>query len=606
MKSIFPSSVAALLAPLAGIRLGGMPLRGTPLGATALGGIPLAGMLMFGTPLAAAAELEVLISPRSKALRENVEAHIGDLGKRDAASLQRFSRHAEREALRALQALGRYRAKIRSEVIEGGDEPVLRLHIEQGEPVRLRTVEIRVEGEAAQFPRFRLPRSDRLAPGAVLDHGAYEDAKRLIRNRALRFGFFDGRFVEQSLLVDPDAGVADIRLVYQSGPRYHLGSVQFEGDTPFDDDLLARMVPFQPGTAYDSDLIGELNRALVSSNYFEDVRVDATPESAADHTIPVQVRLQARKPRTLAAGAGYSTDVGPRLRGTWTRHWRGAAGHRLGSDFEFSAPRQSLGTWYEIPLDPPLTESLRFTAGYQKEDLVDTRSERLTLGAQWQHLPEREWQRIVSLRWEQERYTTGEDEGRSSLLLPGIGFSRTVSDHKVDPSRGWRLQADLTGASRSLLSDTDLLHLVMQAKGLTTFAGGHRLLGRMQLGGIATNDFAAIPPSLRFFAGGDQSVRGYDYQTLSPRDSEGERVGGRYLVVGSLEYQYPLRDRWRLATFVDHGNAIDGFSDPLKTGVGIGVRWVSPVGPIRLDLAHALDHDEGSGFRIHFSMGPEL
>jgi len=562
--------------------------------------------LLVANTSAAAAELEVLLSPRSKALRENVEAHIGDLGERDAARLQRFSRHAEREAAKALQALGYYKAQIRSEVLGEGDQAVLRLHIEQGEAVRLRSVEIRVEGEAAALASFRVPRSDKLAPGAVLDHGAYEYAKRLIRNRALRFGFFDGRFVEQSLLIDPEAGVADIRLVYQSGPRYHLGEVHFEGETPFDNELLARMVPFKAGEAYDSDLIGELNRALVSSNYFEDVRVDATPENAEGQTIPVQVRLQARKPRTLAAGAGYSTDVGPRLRGTWRRHWRGSQGHRLGADFEFSSPRQSISSWYEIPLDPPLTDSLRFTTGYQMEDLVDTESERLTLGAQWQHLPESAWQRIVSLRWEQERYSTGEDDGRSTLLLPGIGFSRTQSDSKIDPSHGWRLQADLTGASRSLLSDTDLLHLVLQAKGLTTFAGGHRLLGRLQLGGIATNDFAAIPPSLRFFAGGDQSVRGYDYQTLSPRDSEGDRVGGRYLVVGSLEYQYPLRDRWRLATFVDHGNAIDGLSDPLKTGVGIGVRWVSPVGPLRLDLAHALDQDEGSGFRIHFSMGPEL
>ena len=562
--------------------------------------------VLLATTSAAAAELEVLLSPKSKALRENIEAHVGELGDRNLERLQRFSRHAEREAAQALQALGYYQPQIRSEVLEEGGKPLLRLHIEQGEAVRLRTVEIRVEGEAAQLDSFRVPHRAKLAPGAVLNHGAYEDAKRLIRNRALRFGFFDGRFVEQSLLIDPEAKVADIRLVFQSGARYHLGQVQFEGETPFDADLLERMVPFQAGVPYDSDLIGELNRALVSSSYFEDVRVDAAPEQAEDHTIPVQVRLQARKPRTLAAGVGYSTDVGPRLRGNWTRHWRGGQGHRLGTDFEFSSPRQNLGTWYEIPLDPPLTDSLRFTAGYQMEDLVDTESERLTIGAQWQHLPEYEWQRIVSLRWEQESYTTGEDEGRSTLLLPGIGFSRTQSDSKIDPSRGWRLQADLTGASRALLSDTDLLHLNLLAKGLTSFAGGHRLLGRVQFGGIATNDFAAIPPSLRFFAGGDQSVRGYDYQTLSPRDSDDERVGGRYLLVGSLEYQYPLRERWRLATFVDHGNAIDSFSDPLKTGVGIGVRWVSPVGPLRLDLAHALDQDEGSGFRIHFSMGPEL
>lgn len=568
--------------------------------------LPLAlGALLPGLPVLAA-ELEVLLTPDDKALRENVEAHIGSLGKRDVRQLRRFARHAEEGSVTALQALGYYRPKIRSEVTTDGDEAVLRLHIEQGEPVRLRNVEIRVEGEAASFAGFRVPNSDKLKRGAVLDHGAYEDAKKLIRNRALRFGYFEGEFVEHSLLIDPETGVADIRLVYASGPRYSLGKVSFEGETPFDAELLERMVPFEAGAPYDSDLIGELNHDLLSTNYFEDVRVDAAPDTAQARVIPVQVRLQMRKPRTLAAGLGYSTDVGARLRGTWRRHWRGEGGHRIGSDFEFSTPRQNLTAWYEIPLDPPLTDSLRFATGYQKESLLDTESERITLGVQWQHLPENRWQRILSLRLEEESFTAGTDEGHSTLVLPGIGFSRTVSNDKVDPSQGWRLQADFTGASRSLLSDANLLHVNLQAKGLTSFAGGHRLLGRVQMGGIATDDFSVIPPSLRFYAGGDQSVRGYDYQSLSPRDSDGDRVGGRYLAVASAEYQYPLREKWRLATFVDHGNAIDSLNDPMKTGIGIGVRWVSPVGPLRLDLAHALDSDEGSNFRIHFSMGPEL
>lgn len=107
-----------------------------------------------------------------------------------------------------------------------------------------------------------------------------------------------------------------------------------------------------------------------------------------------------------------------------------------------------------------------------------------------------------------------------------------------------------------------------------------------------------------FFAGGDQSVRGYDYQTLSPRDDQGNREGGRYMFAGSLEYQYRIAERWRIATFVDQGNAFNSLGDKMNTGAGFGVRWVSPVGPLRLDLAHAFDEDKG--WRIHFSMGPEL
>ncbi len=127
----------------------------------------------------------------------------------------------------------------------------------------------------------------------------------------------------------------------------------------------------------------------------------------------------------------------------------------------------------------------------------------------------------------------------------------------------------------------------------------------MQVGGTETDDYASVPPSLRFFAGGDQSVRGYDYQSLSPTNSRGDRVGGRYMLAVSGEYQFALTPTWRLATFADHGNAFNSLEIPsLKSGVGFGVRWVSPVGPLRLDLAHPLDGT--GGVRLHFSMGPEL
>ena len=156
-----------------------------------------------------------------------------------------------------------------------------------------------------------------------------------------------------------------------------------------------------------------------------------------------------------------------------------------------------------------------------------------------------------------------------------------------------------------MLSDTNLLNGTVLLRGLTTLAQNHRFLGRVQFGGSATNGYKSVPPSLRFFAGGDQSVRGYDYQTLSPTNGDGDRIGGRYMVAGSAEYQYQIADKWRLATFVDQGNAFNTLDFPsLKTGVGFGVRWVSPVGPLRLDLAKALDDD--GGIRLHFSMGPEL
>jgi len=273
---------------------------------------------------------------------------------------------------------------------------------------------------------------------------------------------------------------------------------------------------------------------------------------------------------------------------------------------ELSAPRQNLGLWYEMPGDKPLTDKLRLAGGYQNEEIADTdsRSRLLRVGPEWHSLRPNGWQRVLSLKWQHEDYRLGDDNGLSTLLLPGISYSWLESDNRLDPSRGYRLMVEAQAAKEGLLSDTDLIHATASAKGLITLWQRHRLLGRFQLGGTLS-DYESVPPSLRFFAGGDQSVRGYDYQSLSPRNARGERIGGRYMVAGSLEYQYSFAEKWRIAAFVDQGNAFRDFELPnLKTGVGMGVRWVSPVGPLRLDLANGLD-DEG-GWRVHFSMGPEL
>ena len=323
--------------------------------------------------------------------------------------------------------------------------------------------------------------------------------------------------------------------------------------------------------------------------------------------IPVAVQLETRKPRTMGLGLGYSTDVGPRGKANWTRHWVNPQGHSYGWEAELSAPRQNVGLWYDIPLDPPLTDKLRFAGGYQNEELAntDTLSKLLTLGPEWHSKLPSGWTRVISLKYQREEYRLGNDSGLSNLVMPGISYSYLRSDNRIDPHNGYRLQFDSKVAKEGLGSDTNLLYGTAMVKGLTTLWDNHRFLARAQVGGSATNGYKSVPPSLRFFAGGDQSVRGYEYQTLSPENDRGDRIGGRYMVALSAEYQYSIAEKWRIATFIDQGNSFNTLEMPsLKTGVGVGIRWVSPVGPIRLDLAHALE-DPG-GIRLHFSMGPEL
>lgn len=563
-------------------------------------------LLLVSTALQA--QIEVNLEPQNDALKENIEIHIGPVENRSARELRRMAGYVRDQARQGLRALGYYNPEIETEVLAGDGEegakadPRLRLDIEAGEPVRFRNITVDIRGPGKGLAAFQIPPNRIPNAGEQLDHSRYSGLKSFISDRARFYGFFDGQFIQQQLRVNPQAGTADVNLIYQSGERYTLGEVSFT-DTPFKDELLRRFVQFEPGTPYQSDLVADLNQNLRSSGYFAQILVNAAPERAIDKEIPVNVELSEREPNSLGVGAGFSTDVGPRARLTWTQHWFNEHGHRRGAETEISAPRQTLGAWYEIPLDPPMTDSLRFTAGYQREDIEDIESQLLSIGGEWRHLTENDWQRVLSLEWQDERFEIGNDSEQSRLLLPGFSLDKLSSDDSIDPSRGYRLQLGIKGANRALLSTVDVAQVILGARGLTTLADNHRFLVRARAGAVSTNDFDQVPPSLRFFAGGDQSIRGYDYRSLGPTDADGDNLGGRYLLETSFEYQYEFIQRWRLAAFVDHGNAVESLDEDLKTGAGVGLRWVSPVGPLRLDIAQGLDDRK---WRIHFSMGPEL
>lgn len=557
---------------------------------------------------ALANQVQVTVNGDYDNLQNNAAILLGEVEGRTADGLRRYAPTAMEQVREALRALGYYNPSIQWQVTERDDGLAgLMLTVEPGEPVRIRSRQVEILGPGNRDGAFLQGLPEVPGEGDVLNHGEYDALRQSISSRANRRGYFDGAFETRTLTVNPEDNTADIVLRYRTGDRYRLGQVVFLEGHGFDEDLLRSFVTFIPGEYFHADKIANLNNNLSNSGYFSGVDVNASPNRAEDKVIPVDIGLTPRPPRSISGGIGFSTDVGPRLRANWREHYINARGYKRGADTELSEPRQNLSGWYEFPLDPPMTDSFRFGAGYQREDIEDVESERLTIGQQWNHQLSNGWRQTVSVRWEGERFSIGDvEQGNSSLLLPGVGYSKLQADSPLDPSRGYRLQLDVTGAHRAVLSDADILHVNALAKGLYTLADKHRFLARFNFGGVATNRFSAVPPSLRFFAGGDQSVRGYRYESLSPLSREGTAVGGRYLVVGSVEYQYEFADRWRIAAFVDKGNAVDDVFQPLATGVGGGIRWVSPVGPLRLDIAKGLDEQFGGGWRIHFSMGPEL
>ncbi|WP_372965767.1 autotransporter assembly complex family protein [Marinobacter sp.] len=567
------------------------------------------GLVVLGySCLAMGSQVQVQVEGDYGALEDNARIFVGEVEGRTGDGLRRYAPTAIEQVKEALRALGYYSPKISWEVNEGEEGLAeLLLTVVPGEPVRVRQRKVVISGPGKEDTELlgRLPEQPRV--GDVLNHGEYDNLRQSLQNSAGRLGYFDGEFEARELKVDPLKKVADIDLRFRSGSRYRLGPVTFLEGHGFDQSLLDQFVTFEPGDPFHAGEVAKLSRDLSNSGYFSGVDLDASPNSAEDGVIPVTIGLTPRERRSLAAGVGFSTDVGPRFRGNWREHYTNSMGHRRGLDTELSELRQNISGWYELPLDPPMTDSIRLSTGYQREQVEDVESELLTLGQQWRHQLDNGWMQVLAIRWEGERYTIGEDdENTSSLMLPSIGYSRLESNSPLDPSKGFRLQVDVTGAHRAALSDADILHVNFLARGLYTLADNHRFLARFNVGGVATNQFSDVPPSLRFFAGGDQSVRGYAYETLSPTDEDGAAVGGRYLVVGSAEYQYEFAKNWRVAAFIDEGNAVDDIFDPLATGVGMGIRWVSPVGPLRLDLAQGLNESFGGDWRVHFSMGPEL
>ena len=560
----------------------------------------------LAAPSAMATELNWRVEGIDGELAANVRAHLG--APREARTLREARILRSRAVDRArdgLKALGYYEPTIKTNLEGDADSGwSVILTIDKGQPVRLRDVLIEVRGAGSDDEMLGgIIDVLQLNEGQVLHHGTYDTAKNALRNRALSQGYFDYDFAVSRIEVNPQRRRADIRLVLDSGPRYRIDRIE-KTETPFSDELINRLIDVDTPVPYSADLIARLNRRLIDSGYFKQARVNVVREEAADGTVPVRLNLTAREPNTLGFGFGFSTDEGPRLRANWKRHWLNASGHRFDSEAKVSAVRQNATAKYTIPLRDPLNDTLQLNSGVQAEDIEDSKSLRATAGVQRQQNFTSGWQRVQSLRLLHERFEQADDDENTTLLLPGLSFSRTRVRGQPDPHWGDSQSYGVEIGAEQLLSDINLARFTISNKWLRSINRTHRFTFRVDAGGLTSNSFEEVPSSLRFFAGGDNSIRGFGYRSLSPENEEGELEGGKYLLTGSAEYSYPVVENWRLAAFVDAGNA---FNDPadaeVKVGAGPGVRWSSPVGPIRLDVGVGIS-EEDTPFRLHFSLGP--
>ena len=516
---------------------------------------------------------------------------------------------AEEKISQALAPFGYYKPTVTPtlELVDGVWQATYA--IKRGERIPLSTVDVKVTGEAEKDPAFTdAVKQSPLKAGKPLLDADYESLKQRFQVLASERGYFDAKLTESRILIDLEKYEAEVVLHFDSGVRYYLGEVSFNQDKPWlRDELLERYSEIEPGQAFLAEDLQQLQSDLSNTAYFQEVTLDVAPENANEEkVIPVVVNLVARNPTRYSFGAGFGTDTGIRVKAGITKRRINQAGHHFTGEALISQLRLGLAGEYLIPGSDPRSDTWGLRGSFEDED-SDTRDfTKGSIGGFYRHR-EGLWIKTYALDYLVESFEVSDDEDTSVLLVPSVEWTRTNPlglSERISPAFGTSLTLGLRGASDALLSDTDFIQPTISGKWIYSFSNSHRLITRGAAGTTLVSDFNRLPTSFRFFTGGDNTVRGFGYNVIGP-EVDGDVVGGRHLLESSVEYEVPVAEKWSIAAFVDVGDAFNDEPE-LKTGLGVGFRWRSPIGPVRVDFAHGVQDPPGRKLRLHLTIGADL
>ncbi len=530
-------------------------------------------------------------------------------------------REAEQETREALEPFGYYSPTIRVERDRDDTGPTVTITVEPGEPVRVRREHVAIEGAGGRDRYLRKDLADfRPQSGDVLEHPVYEASKTRISRRLAERGYFDADFASRRVEVTRAEHAADIDLVWTSGPRYDMGPTTFE-QTPnaiLRPSVLDKLVYWDTGSYYHQGKLDRLRESLARLDYFSSVVINPQPDKAVDGQVPVNVQLVPAKRSVYSAGLSYGTDSGAGVRLGLERRYVNDRGHKALAQLDYAQRRKTLTAQYRIPAfawaDGWYTISAQ--AADEQTDYMDNR--RVEFVASRNGHLNRYLNVIASLHTLRERWSyLADDDGDdatgpayrfATFSYPSLRAEYTDADDLIFPRNGRAGTVMLRGGLEGAGSDANFAQARATASWHRGLGENNRLIARGELGHTFTEELVAMPPSLRFFAGGDRSIRGYAWREVGPRvrGSDGKlyALGAKNVATGSIEYEHYFTQSWGAAAFVDTGSAFDTTPD-WHTGVGAGVRWRSPVGPLRLDIGHGLN-DADSAFQIYLSVGADL
>ncbi|KPK39316.1 MAG: hypothetical protein AMJ69_05995, partial [Gammaproteobacteria bacterium SG8_47] len=444
--------------------------------------------------------------------------------------IERLHELAEQEIETTLQAFGYYRPAIDARLERAPEGWHATYVVALGAPVRIEQLQIDIAGPGAEDPELTsrigfLPL--KLNDGLV--HSRYEEAKRALLRAALDLGFLDAELVRHEVRVDLLRYRADIQMTLETGALYRFGEIEVVQDV-LGSDLMDRLISIQPGDRLTTNSLIRQHQELRDSGYFSTVEILTLREQARDFAVPVKMRLSPRKPNRYSFGVGYGTDTGARASAGWERRRWDPRGHRSHVGLEISQVKNTASARYSIPLEKPLTDQLIFSTGYQDERTDTALSRKATVGTS-RIFGRGDWLETLSLDYQWEDFAVSEQADISRLLIPGVSWTRTTADDPTYASKGSRFTVGLRAADQSLASTASFTQVYASVKLIHSFGRNSRVVLRGDAGQTNVDRITDLPASLRFFAGGDYSVRGYDYQSLGPKDENGEVIGGRRLLV---------------------------------------------------------------------------
>jgi translocation and assembly module TamA len=587
--------------------------------------LPVLFVFVVFTHLANASNLTVKIDGQlPEAVEKNVLSYLGKL---PLTELERsaFIYSAKDNTNKALQSLGYYQADIIVAIKKDPWQLILTIVLHQ--PTLINNVDVHITGEAIDDPAFiALIQNNEIQKGDQLHHGKYKTLKSNLLSLALQRGYFNGILIDSSITIKAGYNHADIKITYNSGPRYRFGDVSFN-DFALDPDLLSSLIPFKKMAFYNTNDFHKLQNQLQATQYFSNAHVvhgDRIQDKINhQYTIPLNVQLTPAKSHQVDLGIGYATDTQFRLSVGWRTPLINKYGHFQETKLEYSTLNPTGNFIYSIPLSHPTEDILQLKMTVENDDYADltTKFYSVQVG---RVVKKNNWNRQIYARLHQEAWQYELDETDPNIiwseednvqyLIPGVTWSKTIrSGSPLDPSSGFRQTYNIEGAHLKAGSDNSFFRIHGRWNYITTLKTNHRLVTRAELGSIYIDRDAELAPSLRFYAGGDQSIRGFSYQSIGPTipsSSDPDKavpvtVGGTRLMVASLEYQYYLNTKWRLALFSDGGSVTNKGDFDLVYSFGTGIHYLSPVGAVKLDFAYGIDDDD-KGWRIHINLGAEL